>query len=116
LTENKRLISEKTSIAYQQDFRNLGMTLNDRLDFNQWTEVYKKLIYWELSLEKLEDAGMHEVRTLQKAEANAQFSKFIESNYLDCIKNPESGPSMSHQWFSKKVLPKLEKEKPTFIF
>ena len=35
LTENKRLVSEKTSIAYQQDFRNLGMTLNDRLDYQQ---------------------------------------------------------------------------------
>ena len=61
LTENKRLVSEKTSIAYQQDFRVLGMTLNDRLDHEQWAEVYKKLVYWELSLEKLEDAGMHEV-------------------------------------------------------
>ena len=116
LTENKRLISEKTSIAYQQDFRNLGMTLNDKLNFEQWEEVYKKLIHWELALEKLEDAGMHEVLTLQKAEANAQFSKFIENNYLDWIKNPETGPTMSHQLFSKKVFPKLEQDKPTFFF
>ena len=116
LTENKRLISEKTSIAYQQDFRVLGMTLNDRLDHEQWAEVYKKLIYWEISLEKLEDAGMHEVLTLQKAEANAQFSKFIENNYLDWIKNPENGPVMSHQLFAKKLFPSMEKEKPTFFF
>ena len=27
LTENKRLVTEKTTMAYQQDFRNLGMTL-----------------------------------------------------------------------------------------
>jgi hypothetical protein len=109
-------VSEKTSLAYQQDFRNLGMTLNDRLDFEQWAEVYKKLVYWELSLEKLEDAGMHEVLTMQKAEANAQFSKFIESNYLNWIKNPDEGPVLSHQLFAKKLFPKLESDKPTFFF
>jgi CheY-like chemotaxis protein len=70
-TENKRLVSEKTSMAYQQDFRQLGTILNDNLNHEEWAEVYKKLIYWELSLEKLEDVGMHEILTLQKAEANA---------------------------------------------
>ena len=115
LTENKRLVSEKTSMAYQQDFRTLGMTLNDNLDYNQWTDVYKKLVYWELSLQKLEDAGMHEVLTLQKAEANAQFSKFVEKNYISWIQDPDSAPLMSHNLFKTKVFPSLEKEKPTFF-
>src|SRR5690606_6252029 len=66
--------------------------------------------------EKLEDAGMHEVLTLQKAEANAQFAKFLENNYLDWIKKPESAPIMSHQLFAKKLFPSMEKEKPTFFF
>jgi DNA-binding response OmpR family regulator len=70
LTENKRLVTEKTTMAYQMDFRTLGMTLNDNLSHQEWVDVYKKLIYWELELEKLEDAGMHEILTLQKAEAN----------------------------------------------
>ena len=61
LTENKRLVTEKTTMAYQQDFRNLGMTLNDNLSYQEWVDVYKKLIYWELELEQLEDAGMHEI-------------------------------------------------------
>ena len=37
LTENKKLINQKTSMAYQQDFRNLGMTLNDNLSFSELT-------------------------------------------------------------------------------
>ncbi|SEM82487.1 Response regulator receiver domain-containing protein [bacterium A37T11] len=116
LTENKRLVSEKTSMAYQQDFRQLGMTLNDNLDFAQWTEVYKKLVYWELSLEKLEDAGMHEILTMQKAEANAQFCKFVEKNYLGWIKEPQKAPILSHQLFKSKVFPNLDTDKPTFFF
>ena len=114
-TENKRLVSEKTSMAYQQDFRNLGMILNDNLDHEQWADVYKKLIYWELSLEKLDDSSMHEILTNQKSEANMQFFKFIEKNYLKWMQNPESAPLLSHEIFRKKVFPALEDDTPTFF-
>lgn len=115
LTENKRLVTEKTTMAYQQDFRTLGMTLNDNLNYQEWVDVYKKLIYWELELEKLEDAGMHEILTMQKAEANMQFCKFIEKNYLNWVKNPESAPILSPQLFKKKVFPVMESGPVFFI-
>ena len=115
LTENKRLVTEKTTMAYQQDFRTLGMTLNDNLSYQEWVDVYKKLIYWELELEQLEDAGMHEILTMQKSEANTQFCKFIEKNYLKWIKEPENAPINSSQLFKKKVFPKLEGKGPLFF-
>jgi len=115
LTENKRLVTEKTTMAYQQDFRNLGMILNDNLSYQEWVDVYKKLIYWELELEQLEDAGMHEILTMQKSEANVQFCKFIERNYLNWIRDPESGPTISPQLFKKKVFPRLDGKGPLFF-
>src|ERR1700709_1391006 len=115
LTENKRLVTEKTTMAYQQDFRTLGMTLNDNLSYQEWVDVYKKLIYWELELEKLQDSGMHDILTLQKAEANVQFSKFIERNYLDWLKNPDKAPNISTQLFKKKVFPQLDSNVPVFF-
>lgn len=114
-TENKRLVTEKTTMAYQQDFRTLGMTLNDNLSYQEWVDVYKKLIYWELELEKLQDNGMHQILTLQKAEANVQFSKFIEKNYLNWLKNPDSAPTTSTQLFKKKVFPQLDGSGPIFF-
>lgn len=116
LIDNKRLLAEKTTMAYQQDFRTLGMTLNDNLSYQEWVDVYKKLIYWELELERLEDAGMHEILTLQKAEANTQFCKFIEKNYMNWIKNPDNAPISSPQIFKKKVFPKLEETKGPVFF
>ncbi|WP_140937863.1 T9SS response regulator signal transducer PorX [Sphingobacterium lumbrici] len=115
-TENKRLVSEKTSMAYQQEFRNLGMIMNNDLNYTEWVDAYKKLIYWELSLEKLEDESMHEILTTQKSEANTLFSKYIEKNYTDWIANPEEAPILSHQLFKKKVFPSLQEDKPTFFF
>jgi CheY-like chemotaxis protein len=114
-TENKRLVTEKTTMAYQQDFRTLGMTLNENLSYQEWVDVYKKLIYWELELEKLQDSGMHEILTLQKAEANVQFSKFIEKNYLNWLKNPDAAPTISTQLFKKKVFPQLDGKMPVFF-
>lgn len=115
-TENKRLVNEKTSMAYQQEFRNLAEIISNKLDHTEWVDAYKKLIYWELSLEKLEDDSMHEILTTQKAEANSIFSKFIEKNYIQWIKDPESGPILSHQLFKRKVLPQISSERPVFLF
>jgi len=114
--DKKRLISEKTTSGYQQDFRNIGMTLNDRLDYYAWIDVYKKLVYWELELEKSKDEGMYEILTMQKNEANLQFSKFIESNYMNWLKQEDKAPVMSHTLFRKKILPVIEStEDPVFF-
>ncbi len=114
--DTKRLVSEKTTSVYQQEFRNIGMTLNEKLDYKAWVEVYKKLIYWELELEKSKDEGMYEILTMQKNEANVQFSKFIENNYLNWLKQDDKAPVMSHTLFRKKILPVIEStEDPVFF-
>lgn len=115
-TENKRLINEKTSMSYQQEFRNLAEIINNNLDYKEWIDAYKKLVYWELSLEQLENESMHEILTTQKSEANTIFSKFIEKNYISWFSNPETGPVLSHQLFKKKVFPLINPERPVFFF
>jgi len=77
-----QLVSQKTNVNYQQEFRQLGMQLNNRLDANEWTEMYKKLVYWELELEQAEDKAMKEIFEMQKKEANQLFCDFIEDHYL----------------------------------
>lgn len=114
ILDNKRLVGAKTASAYQQDFRNLLMTLNDNLNFDEWVDVYKKLVYWELELQNLEDQGMHEILTQQKREANMQFSKFVEKNYIKWLNDPENAPTQSHQLMRTKVFPFIDST-PTFF-
>ncbi len=114
--ENKRLISEKTASAYQQEFRNIGMTLSDKLSWKEWIDVYRKLVYWELELQKSNDESMYDILTTQKSEANKLFSKFIENNYLSWLKNPDKDiPVMSNQLMKKKILPVID-ESPDPVF
>ncbi|WEK37455.1 MAG: PglZ domain-containing protein [Candidatus Pseudobacter hemicellulosilyticus] len=116
IIDNKRLVAEKTTTAYQQQFRNLFMALNSNPDYNEWMELYKKLVYWELEMEKSDSPEMQEVLQSQKSEANTEFFKFVSKNYAKWV-NPrsEEGPVMSHSLFKFKVLPHVEKGVPTFF-
>lgn len=114
--DNKRLISEKTNQSYQQEFRQIGMSMSDRLSFEEWVEVYRKLVYWEIELEKTNDQGMYDILTMQKNEANQLFSKFVENNYVNWLKNPDTSPMLSHQLFKKKVFPFADENNDPVFF
>ena len=116
IIDNKRLVAEKTTTAYQQQFRDLFMALNNNPDHNEWMEIYKKIVYWELEMEKSESPEMREVFQAQKQEANSEFCKFISKQYTSWL-NPKSfsAPIMSHHIFQFKVLPHLEKGIPVFF-
>ncbi|TNF73309.1 MAG: response regulator, partial [Bacteroidetes bacterium] len=79
--DHSRLVSEKTTATYQQEFRKIAMELSMVNSFEGWTDLYRRLIYWELELEDIEDSGMFEILESQKSEANYQFCKFIEKEY-----------------------------------
>src|SRR6201990_2278353 len=66
IIDNKRLIAEKTTTAYQQEFRNPFMALNSNPDYNEWMGIYKELVYWELSLQRSDSPEMQEVFQTQK--------------------------------------------------
>ena len=116
LLDNKRLVSEKTNMNYQQDFRNLAMQYNDRIDHNEWMDIYKKLTYWELELDGSSDRSMEEVFEMQKSEANSKFAQFIEENYEDWICDPSvDRPVLSHNLMKEYVFPHLKEEGPLFF-
>ncbi|XLS27500.1 PglZ domain-containing protein [Flavobacteriaceae bacterium M23B6Z8] len=113
--DHSRLITEKTTSNYQQEFRKIAMDMAMVNSFDEWAELYQKLIYWELELEEIEDSGMFEILESQKTEANSQFGKFIDKNYAQWFEDDEERPVMSHTLFRELVVPELEKERPTLF-
>ncbi|HPT09939.1 MAG TPA: PglZ domain-containing protein [Bacteroidales bacterium] len=114
--ENKKLVTEKTTFQYQQEFRNIGMEISNRLNHEEWIEVYKKITHWELKLGQSGDEEMSQVLKMQKDEANQVFCKYVERNYTEWIngKNP-SRPVLSHNLIKEKIFPLLNDNKPLFV-
>jgi hypothetical protein len=116
IIDNRRLVAEKTTTAYQQQFRNLFMALNSNPNHTEWMSIYKELVHWELSLEKSDSPEMQEVFQSQKNEANSEFYKFVSRNYASWVKDKATDkPVMSHTLIREKVLPNIEKGVPTFF-
>jgi CheY-like chemotaxis protein len=105
--QHSRLVSEKTTATYQQEFRKIAMDLATVNSIEGWADLYRKLIYWELELEHIEDSGMFEILESQKTEANQQFCKFVEKEYPKWFSGGPA-PVMSHTLFRSKVVPILE--------
>ncbi|WP_298247034.1 PglZ domain-containing protein [uncultured Christiangramia sp.] len=113
--DHSRLISEKTTSNYQQEFRKIAMELSQVNSYEEWVSLYQKLIYWEIQLEEIEDSGMFEILESQKQEANNQFFKFISKNYEDWFQQGGEPPVMSHTLFKKKILPEIKPGEPTLL-
>ena len=112
--DHTRLVSEKTTSNYQQEFRKIAMDLSMVNTYEEWATLYQKLIYWEMELENIDDPAMFEILESQKSEANAQFGKFIDKNYANWFGSSDA-PTMSHNLFREKVVPELSKEQPTLF-
>src|SRR6201981_484905 len=73
--DNRRLVGEKTNTSYRQAFQEISALLNSDLDYTEWCELYKKIVFWELEIDKSSDKSMLEIVRMQKLEANTRFSK-----------------------------------------
>ncbi|MCL9769942.1 PglZ domain-containing protein [Flavobacterium sp. HXWNR69] len=114
--DHSRLVSEKTTLDYQKEFRKIAMDMAIVNSYEDWVELYKKLLFWELELENIEDQSMVEILESQKTEANVQFGKFIERNYEDWIQDPDDAPVLSHKVFGQFVAPEIRKKDKPILF
>lgn len=114
--DESRLVSERSQINYQKEFREISMKLSDRLSYEEWQDLYKELVYWELKLSKGDNKDMLEILESQKSEANTLFSKFIINNYQDWYNGGEEDvPTLSHNVLQKEIFPKIG-DVPVFVF
>ncbi|RMG30279.1 MAG: PglZ domain-containing protein [Bacteroidetes bacterium] len=118
ILENKRLITQKVNSGYQQDFRNIAMQFFEHNDYNDWADIYRKLIYWEGKMEENEDKSMAEVLSNQFSEANTNFGRFVAQEYLDWLhtQDPANRPILSPDILPLTTFPQLDKGYESVFF
>ena len=114
----KEIVTEVTQTGYQQSFMNISTKIDNCRTVEEWIDVYKLLVHWELELSSTE-SNMTEMLMMQKSEANNGFAKFIRNNYLDWVdpNNTQlpSRPLMSNNIFSRKIFPLLDRGEKVFL-
>ena len=78
----REIVTETVQQGYQQQFQQIAMQIMDCRTWQDWTDVYKRLVRWELELSAT-DSQMTEMLDMQKQEANLGFAKYVKKNYMD---------------------------------
>lgn len=114
--EDRRLVDQKSTFDYQKEFRNIGMEISSRLNHQEWIDLYKKMVYWEVSLQNSSDEGIKNILSMQKEEANTVFSKYYVDNYKHWIKpSTDDKPIFSHTVLREHLFPVIDKNDTTFL-
>ncbi|MCF0168795.1 MAG: bifunctional response regulator/alkaline phosphatase family protein, partial [Bacteroidales bacterium] len=117
----REITQQHQTSGYQQEFGKISMAINDARNFEEWVDIYKRLVHWEIELSESSDPSLSSMLMLQKQDANAAFSKFIRRNYQDWIKqlmkleNRDGRPMMSTELFKARVFPELDKGEKLFF-
>lgn len=110
---SNELVAQQATSSYQQDFGRLSMQINNAATMEEWMEVYRQLVFWELKLTET-DSGMGEMLLLQKRDANSGFCKFVKRNYQEWLES-EDGPMLSPHIFKRRVFPLLDAGEKVFF-
>ena len=112
----KEIVTEVTQSGYQQNFMDISLQISDCKTFEDWQNVYRRLVHWELELSST-DSNMTEILQTQKEEANIGFAKFIKNNYMNWVNPQQQGerPMMSPDIFKKKIFPLLNDGQKVFL-
>ncbi|MGM9697858.1 MAG: PglZ domain-containing protein [Prevotella sp.] len=114
---HKEIVAEVTQMDYQQSFQQIAMQIADCRTWQDWMELYRRLVHWELELAQLpsNDSPLLDILTQQKEEANNGFAKFVMKNYeewMDDLVKPgshsEKRPLMSPEVMKTTVFPALD--------
>ena len=110
----REIVTETVQTNYQQQFQQLSMQIMDCRTWEDWTDIYKRLVRWELELSQT-DSQMTEMLSMQKQEANRGFAKFIKQNYIDWLAPQRERPLLSPDIFKTKVFPRLNEGEKVFM-
>ena len=109
----REIETEVTQSHYQQSFQQIAMQIMECQTWQDWVEVYKRLVHWELQLSST-DSQMTDMLAMQKEEANLGFAKFVKKNYLNWMTTNDR-PLLSPRVFPERIFPLLDKGEKVFL-
>lgn len=109
------IVSKQTTSVFRGEFGSITGMISEAATFDQWCELYRKLVFWQTELIRSSDTGMRDVLRMQESDANRAFGRFIEKNYIKWLSPAATEkPLLSPAVMSKKIFPLIRKDSPLF--
>lgn len=107
------LVSRRQSDSYRQEWSRLSSMINMADSQEDFYELYKSMIYWQMNLSSAE-TDMDEMLASQMRDANYNFTKHVKQHYEDWIAGRQA-PLMSHTIMKNRVFPLLDQGQEVFF-
>lgn len=118
ILEGKKLSGQYAAKDYLQDFNQITRAFLNDLDFEEWKDIYLKLVNWDVELDSHPEVDLRQTLNDQKKEGNKEFSKFVEKNYKGWISSLGDAytPTLSPEIVPKYVIPHLQDSDSSVFF
>ena len=112
----EEIVARQTTTVFREEFNSIADMISSASTFEQWSELYRRLTFWQGELIRSPDTGMREVLRMQESDANRAFAKYISGNYMKWVSaGAADRPLMSPAVLSKRIFPMISTETPLFF-
>ena len=112
--DSRKIAQAKLVKDYSREFMSISDTITSDLSPKEWIDINLKIIDWEMELDNYPELGFQDTVYDLHRDCNANFSRFVERNYLTWI-DSDGSPPLSVDVFPKWVFPKI-REKKNVVF
>ncbi len=119
ILDSRKIRADALAKRYITDIRRFNQKLYGALEPEDWYEAASILTEWDLELSEFPDTGLWHTHDGSHSEWNVEFTKYIEKNYPNWLKQPyQQGvrPLLPSDIISETLIPEMrDSERLTFI-
>lgn len=116
ILEEEKILDDKATSGYLQDFQEIESALSSNLNINGWWQLYRKLLQWQLEMDERIDVGMKSILEEQMTNCNKVFTQYIIDHYLQWIQaTPTDRPRLATDVVRSVVAPELQEKHRVFL-
>ena len=113
--EQQQIVETQIPGRYTNDFNTIRALKENQPTWQDWLDIYVKLLEWDLVSERLVEQGLEETHLAQKKECNTEFSDFVEANYPDWVAGSADAPPLSVGVLDRHVVPLIQEGVPVYF-
>ena len=113
--DQTQIVLEQIPSQYTADFNAIRELKDSGPNWQEWVDIYLKLLQWDLVSDKLSEGGLEETHLGQKKECNTEFSDFVAANYPNWVDGNSEAPPLSVNVLDRHVIPQLQAGKSVYF-